>query len=170
MFKRFCFYTIIIAIIVGSCYRLYQYFDSNTSIVVSGESIEYDIPVRYTSNSIDSYISSHEEAVAIVFYDSTNTNCIYLFNSIFTSIEADYGDTAFDDFIFCDLTDYLSQEDLNVTDTKNHWGFYEVPTLALLQYDTTGVINVVSILEWSNESPLSYDTIVAWLTENELLS
>ncbi|MBR0473475.1 MAG: hypothetical protein IJJ19_00580 [Erysipelotrichaceae bacterium] len=163
MLKRGLFYTIIIALITVATYVVYK-DNEVTTTVVPMENIEFDTTPNFTDKTIDDYILSSEHTVYVIFYDSYDSNSIYLFNTILPQLMEKHGLEHLDNFVYCDLTDYASQSDI----TKNHWGFYDTPALAALSNDN-GAINVLSIHYCDSTFNMTVDTVENWMINNDLL-
>ena len=164
MLKRFIFYSLVLAVICGVTYRIYDVSKPQTVNTVI-EPINYNIAPYYTSEDIDEYIISAGKSVNVLFYDSHDLNSVYVFNSILTRIKVDYGISSFENLVYCDFTDYQAA---HITTTKNHWGFYDTPAFINLSLEGR-IIKVNSALEWTENNALTYKNIENWLINNNII-
>lgn len=164
MIRRFFFYLFLTVIVIGSTYYVYRK-NAPDDIDIITEPIQYEISPVFTADTIDQAIIDHEGAVNVIFYDSDNTNSVYFFNSILAVLKDKTGYGELSNTIFCNLEDSESRD---MTENKNHWGFYNCPALVCIEYKE-GILDVSSSLEWSDTNHLTTATVEAWLKNNEAI-
>lgn len=164
MVKRTIFYTLMVFLIAALVYIDFQH-NRPAEAVVTIDPIDYTISPQYNVDSIDPYITSSPDTVKVLFYRSDDPSSVYLFNTILNQILADYGLESFDDLVYCDLTGYTPA---SANETRNRWGFYEIPALAAIRY-SNGNYDFVSVLQWG-EGGLTRVDVENWLKVNGVLA
>ena len=164
MLKRGLFYLIIIALICSLTYKVYLNNQTETA-VIELEKIKFNTSPSYTVDTVDQYIAASAEDVHIVFYDSEDTNSIYLFNVVLTQLLKQHKLKSFDSLSYCDLhgNEFTSEQ------TRERWGFFDYPALVTIVSED-GKNKVTSVIEWDEYHNLTVSSVENWMINNRLLS
>lgn len=164
MWKRAVFYALIAAVIALFTYNIYSENAPNT-MKVSNQPIQYNTVPLFTYKTIDAEIKNHDGALTVVFFNSEDSNSIYLFNVILNEVLNTHNLQMLNNVVYCDLRDMKTSE---ITETKNRWGFYEYPAIVHMEYKNN-LIQINSSIEWSSGSNLTYEAVNNWLLNNKII-
>ena len=166
MLKRFTLYSILILSLILAVFGVYRHYTPEI-IEITPEEIVYNVNPNFNHLTIDSYITNRGEQGSIIFfYNSYDTNSIYVLNNILPQILEKYHLNALPQVVFCDITNI---DNSTMMTTKNHWGFYQYPAFSNITY-TANMTQIVSSLEWNNANIMTFENVENWLINNNILS
>ena len=164
MLKRFAVYSVVLLLVFGAVFMVWKHYTPEI-IEVTPEEITYNVSPVYNHNTIDSYIKNNPDGVVVFFYNSYDTNSIYVFNHLLTTIAETHGMRSLPNIVFCDLTNADSN---TILSSKNHWGFYQYPAFSNIRYEDNRMV-ITSSLEWSISNIMTRSSVENWLINNGVL-
>lgn len=139
-------------------YRIFEPSD-NTNTIDTSSFLAYD--------SLKSYVTEGSSSVHYFFFYSANdTNSIYLYNTVFSTVNSD---TNKDVTSLIEVVD-VSELDttLDITRLYEDWGVSSYPSFVAVSVEN-GEITINNKLEWTNEKSITATDIENWLQENGLI-
>jgi len=164
MLKRFAVYSLALLLVFSAVYLIYHRYTPEV-IEITPEEITYNIPTAYNHNTIDSFIKEQPDGTVVFFYNVYDTNSIYVFNHLLTSILKSNGMTSLPNVVFCDLT---NADTSTMLSSKNHWGFYQYPAFSNIKFKDNKM-EISSSLEWSNSNIMTKSSVENWLINNGVI-
>ncbi len=141
MFKRLIFYICVLAITATVVLNVYESYRVNLFLPNEKQEINYGgIEEAMSFEDFQKYIVEQEEAQLVIFYDSTDKNSAYMFNSVLPTLFEKYYLTELESFV---LVDMENVEIENSQIFKNRYGFSSLPALAKIQYEK-GTLTVIT--------------------------
>ena len=129
------------------------------SAAISNDAIDY-------SNLRDYTINSGEAAIHYYFFFSRNNqDCLYVANTVLTSVESS---TGIDLDAILEYVDITSLEDnLQTSQLRTDWQVSSYPAFVTCRYEN-GNITIDNTLQWDPQHPLSASEFTDWLQLNGL--
>ncbi|MGI6608216.1 MAG: hypothetical protein ACOX1F_04470 [Erysipelotrichaceae bacterium] len=164
MIKRGIFYTLVLALIFFGVYQVYQIYKPEET-ENPGIEINYEFDNVLTIEEFNEMITSSQEPLNVVFFDSSSINSQYLFDVIIKEIMAENEIEKIENLIYVNLLDFDISE---YGSFRSKYGFSSVPTCANMSY-SEGLIVVNNIIEESNEKIFTIQIVQDWLVANKLI-
>ncbi|MCR5066650.1 MAG: hypothetical protein K6A14_01145 [Erysipelotrichaceae bacterium] len=162
MKKRYFVYVIFLLAVFYGVYSVFQAYKPKSIDVVDTDVITYYFPNRNSLASFEKYLTANGEA-KVIFFDRTQVNSQYFFNNIWPSIISENSGIMADKILYVDVSD---NKDASIALSK--LGYRSLPAFEYLIYEN-GAITVSSILQEHGSTALTSETIIEWLTENQLM-
>lgn len=139
-------------------YRIFEPNDNNATIDTNSF-LAYD--------SLKSYVEEGSSSVHYFFFFSDNdTNSIYLYNTVFTTVNNDINKELTSLIEIVDVSEL--DETLEITKLNEDWGVSTYPSFVAVSVDN-GEITINNKLEWKSDKSITATDIEAWLKENGLI-
>ncbi|MBQ6654252.1 MAG: hypothetical protein IJM79_01865 [Erysipelotrichaceae bacterium] len=163
MKKRYVVYALFLFAVFYGVYSVFQAYKPKNIDVVDTDVITYNFPNRYSLARFEEHLTASSDSIRVIFFDRTQVNSQYFFNNTWPALLEDNSGIMADRIIYVDVSD---NEGAQIALSK--LGYRSLPALENLLYENGG-ITVSSILQEHGSTSLTADTILKWLTENELL-
>lgn len=139
-------------------YRIFEPSD-NTATIDTSSFLAYD--------SLQSYVLQGNATVHyFFFYSGVNNNSIYLYNTVFATVDADIGTSLSSLIEIVDITDL--DENMETKRLSEDWNISSYPAFVAVSVED-GQYTIKNKLEWSNEKSITANDIKTWLEENGLI-
>ncbi|HPW53691.1 MAG TPA: hypothetical protein PK631_04900, partial [Erysipelotrichaceae bacterium] len=158
------FYTLILVLISFGVFQIYQSYKPEETEKPVIE-INYEFDKVLTIEQFNELIVDSEEALNVIFFDSTSINSQYLFNIILNEIMTNNEILKIENLVYVDLAGFDISE---YGSFRLKYGFSSTPACANMSY-SEGLIVVNSIIEESNNSILTIQIVQNWLVNNGLI-
>lgn len=152
---------ILLLILVASVsFAIYNQFtkarNSNFEIdILNTTKVEYLELLNHTSY----------EPKAYFFCSPESEDCYYTYTEILIPLVKVANVERFENIFYVDITEI--DENILPSALKNHLGFSQYPAFVLL-WKENGILQFKSVLEWSDESIFTVNSIRSWMIENNL--
>ena len=163
MKKRYFIYVLFMIAVVYSVYSVFQAYKPKNIDVVDTDVITYNFPSRYSLKQFEDYLTGSSEEIKVIFFDKTQINSQYFFNNTWPNLLSDHSDIMASSLLYVDVSD---DKDAQIALSK--LGYHSLPALENLVYEN-GTIRVISIQQEYGAMAMTSDTILEWLTENNLV-
>ncbi len=163
MRKRYFIYILFMIAVVYGVYSVFQAYKPKNIDVVDTDVITYDFPSRYSLKQFEDHLTGSSQEIKVIFFDRTQINSQYFFNNTWPNLLSEHNDIMASSLLYVDVSD---NQDAQIALSK--LGYHSLPAMENLVYEN-GAIRVVSILQEYGSTALTADTILQWLTDNNLV-
>lgn len=159
MLKKIMFTLLTLLSIYSAAAVIYKYYEPQIHVQPSDTQtyIEYDSLSEYILSSADGTVHY------LYFYDSRNADCVYIKNTIFTTVEKETR-VSLEDLIEIVSLSNLDQDKIERR-LHDEWNVNSCPSFICISVNDRQA-SVDSILEWENDRMITPYEIEVWLTEN----
>lgn len=161
MLKKVLFTFLTLLVIYSSCVIAYRIFEPRDNYAVDQTTsyVAYDSLKPYIENS-------SQNTHYLFFYSSINNNSVYLKDTIFSQVEQNTGKSLSSLFEFVDITEI--DRNLETKKLSDDWQVSAFPALVAVTKEDDGTLTIKNKLEWTNDSPLTAQSVEDWLILNDL--
>lgn len=162
MLKKIMFTFLTLLMVYSTSVVAYRIFEprDNSSKIDTSSFLAYD--------SLKSYVQEGSSNVHyLFFYSAMNNNSVYLYNTVFTTVNSDKDITLTSLIETVDITEL--DEKLETKRLSEDWSISSYPAFVAVSVEN-GEITINNKLEWTNEKSITARDIEDWLQLNGLIA